>query len=116
MMTLITSIIFLFFLTGLFLTWFFIHKAKVKERMLLIEKGVDLNNLPKTTRFNFIFPWFKLGFLITSISFGCLLGVLLMDKPFFHSVNAGLPVILMFMFGGAGMILAYFLDKPKEQK
>lgn len=116
MYTIITAILFIFFLTGLFFTWFFIHKAKVKERMLLIEKGVDLNNLPKTTRFKFIFPWFKIGFLIASISFGCLLGVLLMDKPFFHSIREGLPVILMFMFGGIGMILAYFLDKSKEQK
>jgi len=112
----IGAILLIFFLTGLFFTWFFIHKAKVKERMLLIEKGVDLNNLPKSTRFNFIFPWFKIGFIIASISFGCLLGVLLMDKPFFHSIREGLPVILMFMFGGIGMILAYFLDKPKEQK
>jgi hypothetical protein len=111
------AILLMFFLTGIFLTWFFIHKAREKERLLLIEKGVDLSKLPISGKFRISFPWLKLGIIVTSISTGVLLGVLLM--PFYGSRSnevAPLMPIFMFLFGGIGFILASILDKPKEQK
>lgn len=108
---------FLLFMAGLFFTWFFAHRARAKERLLLIEKGIDLSSLPKSGNFKIYFPWLKLGIVITSISTGCLLSFLLIS---FNGVSGdkagGLVIILLFLFGGIGMILAHFLDKPKEQK
>jgi hypothetical protein len=109
-------ILLIFFLTALFLTWFFTHKARVKERLLLIEKGIDPTSLPKSGSFKFIFPWLKIGIVITSISVGLLLAAILMEMPFFSKIADGLlPLLLIFLFGGIGMILAYLIDKPQEQ-
>jgi hypothetical protein len=111
------AIVIICFMAGLFLTWSFVHKAKVKERLLLIEKGVDVSNLPKNGKFKFIFPWLKLGIIITSASFGILLGLYLRELKILPSgIGEGLPLIFPYFFGGFGMILAYFIDKPKEQK
>lgn len=108
------AVVFMFFMACVFFTWFFIHRARTKERLLLIEKGIDLASLPKSGKFRISFPWFKIGIVITSIATGLMLGVFLMAIPFFAHVAAGqLPIPLMFLFGGIGMILAHFLDKPK---
>lgn len=117
--TIITAILLICFLTGLFLTWFFIHRARAKERLLLIEKGIELSNLPKKGFFRVKFPWLKIGILITSISFGLLVAFILTKKIQFFHTNAGErdpSSLFIFLFGGIGMILAYILDKPKEQK
>ena len=112
-----TFILLVFFLTALFLTWFFTHKARVKERLLLIEKGIDLSTLPKSKNFKVFFPWLKIGIVITSISIGLLLGAFLVEMPAFSKIAGGqLPLLLIFLFGGIGMIFAYLIDKPKEQK
>jgi len=118
METIIFAVLLIFFLAGIFLTWFFIHKAKSKERLLLIDKGIDLSALSKSDsqKMNFHFPWLKIGIVITSISIGLLVGAFLMAIPFFEEVAAGqLPLLLIFLFGGIGMILAYVIDKPKKQ-
>ena len=95
------------FFTGLFFTWFFIHKASVKERTLLIEKGIDLSKLSK----NRVFPWLKVGIVLFSSSVGLLLAAKL---KFFHfDLGALISVI---MFGGLGMICAHYTGKSKEQK
>jgi len=109
------AILLMFFLTGIFLTWFFIHKAREKERLLLIEKGVDLSKLPISEKFKISFPWLKLGIIVTSISTGVLLGALLMPLYGHEKADLFMP-IFMFLFGGIGFILASILDKPKEQK
>jgi hypothetical protein len=107
-----------FFLVGIYLTRFFIHRAKTKERIMLIEKGIDLSALPKNDSQGMIyhFPWLKIGIVITSISIGLLVGAFLFTTPYFEQVASGqLPLILIFLFGGIGMILAYVIDKPKKQ-
>jgi hypothetical protein len=115
--TIIAGILFLLFMAGLFLAWYFSHKARVKERMLLIEKGIDLSSLLKSGKFviNFSFPWLKLGILITSISIGCLLGVILWISIKVNNLDT-LTWTLMFTFGGIGMILAHYIDKPKAKE
>ena len=113
----ITVLLILFFLTALFLTWFFIHRARTKERLLLIEKGIDLSNLPKSGNFRINFPWLKIGIIIISISIGLIIGAFLMSSTLFHRIAGGqFPLLLMFLFGGIGMVLAYFIDKPQEKK
>ena len=114
--TILAAILFLLFMAGLFFAWFFSHRARVKERIMLIEKGIELSNLPKSGQSRIRFPWFKIGIVITSIATGLMLAVFLMAIPFFDHLAVGLPIPLMFLFGGIGMILAHFLDKPKEQQ
>ena len=111
------AVVFMFFLAGVFFTWFFIHRARTKERMLLIEKGIDLSTLPKSGQFkvNFRFPWLKIGIIISCISLGCLIGVMYMHN-YKQEIGEMLPPTFMFLFGGIGMILAHYLDKPKPQE
>ena len=107
----------IFFVTGLFFTWFFIHKARVKERQLLIEKGIDLSSLSKSGKFviNFRFPWLKIGVIFICIPIGFLIGNALIPL-FDRRISDILPVIFVFLFGGIGMVLNHFLDKPKAQQ
>jgi len=121
--TIITAILLIFFLTGIFLTWFFIHRARAKERLLLIEKGIDFSGLTKSGKFKIYFPWLKIGIVITSISIGLSLGIILMTKTsFVNSIPrdiiypGDIIYLIFFLFGGIGMILAHFLDKPKQPK
>jgi len=123
----IFAILVAIFLTGLFLAWFFSHRARVKERMMLIEKGIDISNLPQIGefKFKFKFPWLKIGIVITGAAFGVVLGGFLEALQLFQRpegsvpmlIRGGmLPLIFLYLFGGIGMILAYFLDKPKAQQ
>ena len=111
---LIMAILLIFFSTIVFLNWIFMYKGREKERLMLIEKGIDISNLPKQEGFKFSFPWLKIGIIITSVSIGVLIGVFFNYVPFFAEIaSGGLPVILAFLFGGIGMMLANYLDKPK---
>jgi len=69
--SIVVCIIAVFFISALFLAWYFYHKAKEKERMFLIERGErleDIIELQKKNKFKFIFPWLKLGITTCSLS------------------------------------------------
>ena len=108
METVMLSIVFIFFMAGVFFTWFFIHKAKTKERLMLIEKGIDISQLPQDNKFEINFPWLKVGIVIAGMGIGIFIGVNMFE---IGAVAAGI-----FLFGGIGMIIANYLDKPKTQK
>lgn len=93
------------FIIAIFLTWFFIHKSKQEERQLLIEKGVDLSELPERGISNFNFPWLKIGCVLTLGSIGLLIGVILQGTL----KGGGEPLLGMLIFGGIGMIAAHFI-------
>jgi|SRR6056297_3336239 len=100
------TIIAIAFITAIFLTWFFIHKSKEEERHLLIEKGVDLSELPERGIIpNFNFPWLKIGCVLTIGSIGLLIGVILQGTL----KGGGEPLLGMLIFGGIGMITAHFI-------
>jgi lipoprotein signal peptidase len=109
--TIITAL----FIIAAFFMWFFIHRSKEKERLLLIEKGFSPSELPeiKNFGFSFSFPWLKVGCVITLGSIGMFLGIILMEKETF-SLNGIEPLIGMLIFGGIGMIFAHFIDKPNN--
>ena len=104
----VLSIVFIFFMAGVFFTWFFSHKAKVNERMMLIEKGLDLPATQPIKLFEGNFPWLRVGVVVIGIGIGIMFGVPL--------DNSGLTMGSIFLFGGIGMFLANFLDRPKVQK
>jgi hypothetical protein len=104
----IVTCLFIIFMTGVFLSWFFMHKAKSRERLLMIEKGVDLSQLHQQRKYIFNFPWLKVGIVVASMGFGMVVG------GFSHN-----PFIIfgaIFLFGGIGMIVANYLDKPKGRE
>ncbi len=108
---LINGILLICFMTGLFFTWFFIHKARAKERLLMIEKGIDISNISNGGKFNFSIPLLKIGFVLAGASIGAALGEVL------HNIKIdGLTGPLLFAGAGIGMILGFLKNKSKDQK
>ena len=108
METITLSIVFIFFMAGVFLTWFFIHKAKTKERLLLIVKGINLPQSPREKIFLNNFPWLKIGIVVAFMGIGIIFGA--------GNQERGIATGWVFLFGGIGMVIANFLGKPKVQK
>ncbi|PWN07868.1 DUF6249 domain-containing protein [Rhodohalobacter mucosus] len=102
------TIIFLAFLTAGFLAWFFTHQAREKERLMLIEKGIDVPDKESGFNFKFRFPWLRLGIVITAISTGIFTGILIESIV---DLRGEIIPVFMFLFGGIGMIIAHYAGK-----
>ena len=107
----IFTILFLAFLTVAFLAWYFTHKTREKERLIMLEKGMELPQTENKKSFGFTFPWLKAGILLVSLSIGLLIGLLL-EATF--GQYWGAPPLFLVLFGGIGMIIAHFVDKKKD--
>jgi mannitol-specific phosphotransferase system IIBC component len=91
---------------------YFIQKAKIRERMQLLEKGIDISLLhKKDSPFNNILMW---GMLSTGIGLGLLLGFLLIERGDFK--DEAIMGILAILFGGIGLIIYYFINKRGGNK
>jgi hypothetical protein len=113
MQTMAVTVLGVLFLTGLFLTIYFIYRARAKERLLLIEKGVDISNLPSFGNFKIKIPWLKIGIVVVSFPLGFLLGGFL---ELYKHWSVDLPGVLAFLFTGIGMIVAHYADRPKAEE
>lgn len=99
---------------SVFFGWYFYLKARNKERMALIEKNADVSEIfkPMKLKFNFNFPWFKIGMMITGIGLGLVTAIILST---FIRVRNELVPSLMLLFGGLSMVIAYYLEKQKDK-
>ncbi len=112
------------FIICLFLAWFFSHKAKHKERMLMIEKGRNVDELSKKeTGFDkplreeiSRFPWLKLGVVITGLSVGLLIVGVLAKLDLLHKVGGALPLSILGICGGVSFIIANYLNNGKSKQ
>ena len=97
---------------GLFLASFFTRRAKFKEKMILIEKGLDIKDLNLLNEKRYKFPWLKIGIVITSASIGLAFGMFWLRKL---GVNGpeGIPMVMMMLFTGIGMIIAHFIRRTE---
>ncbi|MGD0037447.1 MAG: DUF6249 domain-containing protein [Bacteroidota bacterium] len=92
------------------LIYYFSRRAKHKERMALIEKGIDASIFIKEeSTFNQVLMW---GMLIGGIGLGLLLGYILaiytpMRQEIIMPINA-------LLFGGLGLI-GYFVYRKKTE-
>lgn len=114
------------FVVAIFLAWFFIYKAKTKERLLLIEKGVDLNKIPKVKTLEF--PWLKIGVGLACGSIGVLFGGYIDSLLLFYDENVEIfkrsilaspdifAICFMYIFGGIGIIVTHYFNKNKKQE
>ncbi len=107
------------FFTTVILAWYFYLQARNKERMALIEKGTDVSEIYSKQEVTFRFPWLKLGIIITGISIGLSLVVLLMIlNPNDKILGDPGPLLLIsgVLFGGIAMIIAHFADRPRKKE
>jgi hypothetical protein len=108
----LTVLVFLgiIFVVFLFLAWFFVKKAKFKERITLIEKGIDIKNLDLLYDSKSYSPWLRIGIIISGTALGALFTALI--QPHFQQTRQA--IILLFL--GISVVLAYFIDSLKDKK
>lgn len=88
-----------------------INHLKHKERMALIEKGIDLQLMRKETPFQDPLMW---GLLSSGVGFGLFVGYILFSLPFFR--DDMILGIMAMVFGGLGLIGYYFYTKKSQNK
>lgn len=93
----------------LFLAWYFVRRARFKEKIILIEKGIDIKDLNLIENNKRYSPWLRIGIIITGTALGALLTTITN-----FSYNTSSAVILLST--GVSVILAYFIDAEKAQK
>jgi hypothetical protein len=104
--------------TALFAAWFLIRNARTKERLMLIEKGININDPSLMSNKRGPFPWLRIGIVLSGIAIGCIIVSLILIGPvgvrFYHM--PAFPFGVIVLSGGLSMILANFVDRPKDQK
>jgi len=114
------AIVWLGFFAAVFLGWYFYLKARNNERMLLIEKGKDVSEIYSKQEIRIRIPWLKFGLLITGVGLGIGLFMIFFSFiPTFHEamnekIGQFFIIASMMFFGGIGLIIGYYLDKPKN--
>ena len=96
--------------TIIILAIYYSVKARNKERMALIEKGMDISEIYKKKEGGYGF--FKFGMVLMGLGVGLFLGVLLSKIAFIPAVAAYFSMILL--GGGAGIIYANILVQKKK--
>ncbi len=115
----VVCIIAVFFISAVFLAWYFYQQARDKERMLLIERGDKLEDilaLQKKNKFKFVFPWLKLGIVTSSLSVSFLAIAFLIrwldnDEELFKGF------LITFIIGfclGSAFFINHFIDKKNK--
>ena len=108
-----TAISWLGFFATIFLAYFYYLKFRNKERMLLIEKNVDIAEVykKKDTRF----PWFITGFSLMGLALGFMIGLI---SLLITSMNENGGIILAISFsvfcGAIGVIIGNIVEKKKK--
>ena len=82
-----------------------------KERMALIEKGVDAPSFTSRPK-NGIFA-LKLGLLFIGVAVGLIIGSTLVELTTLNDESAYFSMV--FLFGGIGLVISHFVEK-KELK
>ena len=85
-----------------------------KERMALIEKGVDAPLFDVKARPNVMA--LKFGLLFIGVAIGLLLGSLLVETTTLNDESSYFSMV--FLFGGIGLVVSHFMEKKeiREEK
>ncbi|UYQ95951.1 hypothetical protein MKQ68_12655 [Chitinophaga horti] len=96
----------------IFLAWFFSHTARHKERLLMIEKGMN-PDAEGSARPNARKALFKLAVVVIGLSIGlALIGILAEFERLGRS--GAIPISILGLCGGIALIIANHLSKPKN--
>lgn len=100
----------IFIATPIYLAWYFIRRAKFKEKILLIEKGINIKDLNLIENNPLQFSWLKTGITLIGIAFGLFLIIILDNYISMGSIH-GFAIIIL--FAGLSMIIANFVGNSK---
>ncbi|WP_299288359.1 DUF6249 domain-containing protein [uncultured Mucilaginibacter sp.] len=110
--TAILGLIGITFCICIFLAWYFTHKARHQERLMMIEKGMNpIEELNKESAVKSAL--FKLGIVIIGLSIGLAIIGILVE---FHSLGRSnaTPMSILGICGGAALVIANRLSSTKK--
>ena len=118
LMHLFKTLSWLGFFAAITLSWIYYLKARNKERMALIEKGTDPSKIYSLPAEGKGFPWLKIGIVVVGICVGLLLGagLYLLFPRQINELGPFLLFVLGYLFGGIGMIISNYMEKPKGRQ
>lgn len=91
---------------------YFYFRSRNRERMLMIEKGVDPSIFMKKQK-NASSVALKYGLFFAGLAIGVLLGAILAQNTALNEVAAYFSMILL--FGGSGLLLYYVIDRRNDK-
>ncbi len=83
-----------------------------KERMAMLERGVDASAFVNQNRSDFSL---KYGLLLVGVALGILSGNVLSDMPSFIDVPEAAYFSMIFLFGGSALVTYHFLAKKQKK-
>lgn len=89
----------------------FIRKFTNDERMAMIEKGVEANIFNRKTN---AYPNLRYGLLLVGAGLGLLVGALFANTRMIDEEASYFS--MLFIFGGLGLFLSYFIEKKAAEK
>lgn len=107
------------FFAATFLSFFYYLNFRNKERMALIEKGVDVSEVYKRRDLSFKFPWLRLGILIFGIGVGIFFAFLFLSvAPWghFNDDEGFIVTFSLFTFGGLAIVIGDILERSRNKK
>lgn len=97
--------------TLLFLAWYFVSRARAKDKQFLIEKGITTDD--PVLKSTYHFSWLKIGIVIVGLSLSLfLLGIL--DR--IVNIGSTFAFAIILLFAGLSMIAANYISKKSIGK
>jgi len=106
------------FFTAIVLSWYFYLKARNKEKMARIDKGLDAVEINSQQEVKIRGPWLKIGILLTGIALGLATAAVLIIRIESLYMKFPYPALLLIfglLFGGISMIIAHIVDRPARK-
>jgi hypothetical protein len=114
------SLTWISFFTAVLLSFYFYLKFRYKERIALIEKGVESGGLLESSKSPFKFPWIKLSMLSIGIGVGVILQVFINSISYANKFpligSDRLIVPFALIFGGLGAIFGNYLERKQKRE
>jgi hypothetical protein len=95
----------------LFLAWYFWHRANHRDRMMMLEKGLDVEDSSKK-KTDSVPLWLKISIVVIGLSCGLLLLTLLAAYNLVR--GEAMPLAILGLCGGVSMIIAHRLKGNKR--
>lgn len=94
----------------IFLAWYFSHRARHKETLLMIEKGIDVQKAKDGKESKF--PWLKSGIVLLGTSFGLIIIAILAKNDLLNG-SGTLPLSILGISAGISLLVAHSVGQKK---
>jgi hypothetical protein len=110
------------FFAAIIISFYFYLRYRNKERMALIEKGVDVSEIFKPREITFKFPWLRVAMLLIGIGAGILFTYIFiafiapnLTEPR-HQLDQMILIFSLLIFGGVSIVIGNYLEGKRNKK